>query len=83
MKNFFLTPLLFILAVSSQLVYAHDKNSDVENRDIARQEKSAQQDRDTWDDFMKAVKEQENKPTNSEAADTTVPTNSFPTSHNY
>ena len=65
MYKIFLASLLTISSIAwSQYLYAHNENPERENtetRHDAENAKEKQQDRENWDDFMKAVKEQETK----------------------
>ncbi len=61
--------LAIFAAMASQSLYAHNADPDIEKRATEREQEKDQKDRDTWDDFMKAVNEQEAKETATENSD--------------
>ena len=65
-KKLLICSLILISTSGFQILYAHDTNTDYEKHKADREAKSQQEDRDTWDDFMKSVKAQETKPSNQE-----------------
>ncbi len=60
-KNLPVLWLAILAAVASPNLYAHNVNPDIEKRVVEREQEKDQKDRETWDDFMKAVKQQETK----------------------
>lgn len=58
----FLVSLLAVFSITChQNLYAHNVKQDSENTEIKRKTAEEQQDRENWDDFMKAINDQEVK----------------------
>jgi Holliday junction resolvasome RuvABC DNA-binding subunit len=73
-NKIFLVSWFAILTISaSQNLYAHNENPGIEKRTAEREVAKEQEDRETWDDFMKAVKAQETEANADEAPDHSKP----------
>ncbi|GMR01066.1 MAG: hypothetical protein BMS9Abin19_0418 [Gammaproteobacteria bacterium] len=60
-KKYLVSWLAILTIAACQNLYAHNADPGIEKREDERKETREQEARETWDDFMSAIKEQEAK----------------------